>query len=101
MMQRMQTYTLERCSIHKNELLENIKTWQPVKKIRAAISTSTGSTQEINQIHRITSTHTAVTPDDVQTGDRFGGYTVDFVIQGRRYNQLFLTREEAAHENKA
>ena len=95
----MQQYTLERCTIEKNELLENIKTWRPVKKIQAAISVSTGSAQELNQIQRITSTHTAVTPDEVKTGDRFGGYTVDFVITGRRYNQLFLSREAALHES--
>lgn len=99
MMQRMQQYTLERCTIEKNDLLENIKTWRPVKKIQAAISVSTGSTQELNQIQRITSTHTAVTPDEVKTGDRFGGYTVDFVITGRRYNQLFLSGEAALHES--
>ena len=98
MMQRMQEYTLERCTISKNEHLENIKTWQPVGKILAAISVSAGSTQEINQIQRISSTHTAVTPNEVKTGDRFGGYTVDFVISGRRYNQLFLTREAALNE---
>lgn len=98
MMLRMQEYTLERCTISKNEHLENIKTWRPVKKIQAAISVSTGSTQELNQIQRITSTHTAVTQDEVKTGDRFGGYTVDFVIPGRRFNQLFLTREAALHE---
>lgn len=98
MMQRMQEFTLERCTISKNEHLENIKTWQPIGTIWAAISVSTGSTQELNQIQRITSTHTAVTPDEVRTGDRFGGYTVDFVIPGRRFNQLFLTKEAALHE---
>lgn len=100
MMLRMQEYTLERCTISKGELLEDIKTWRPVKKIQAAISVSTGSTQELNQIQRITSTHIAITADEVKTGDRFGGYSVDFVIPGRRFNQLFLTREAVLHEGK-
>lgn len=98
MMQRMQEYTLERCTAIKNELLEDVKEWQPVGKIRAAVSVAAGSTQETNQIQRITSTHTAVTQDEVRTGDRFGGYIVDFVTPGRRYNQLFLTREAEIRE---
>lgn len=95
MMQRMKTYALERAQAQKNELLENEKIWQTVGEIQAAISTATGSTQEINQTRRIQSTHTALTLNrDVRPGDRFGGYSVDYAIQGRRYNQLFLTRED-------
>ena len=96
MLQRMETYTLERCIAKKNDLLEDVKIWQQIKKIRAAISVSTGSTLETNQIQRISSTHKAITQDDVHAGDRFGGYTVDFTIPGRIYTQLFLSREDAA-----
>lgn len=96
MLQRMETYTLERCITEKNDLLEDVKIWRQIGKIRAAISVSTGSTLETNQIQRISSTHRAITQDDVRTGDRFGGYTVDFTIHGRIYTQLFLTREDAA-----
>lgn len=96
MLQRMDTYTLERCITEKNDLLEDVKIWRQIGKIRAAISVSTGSTLETNQIQRISSTHRAITQDDVRAGDRFGGYTVDFTIPGRIYTQLFLTREDAA-----
>ena len=96
MLQRMETYTLERCTSQKNDLLEDVKTWRRIGKIRAAVSVSTGSTLETNQVQRISSTHRAITQDDVRTGDRFGGFIVDFAIPGRIYNQLFLTREEAA-----
>lgn len=30
---------------------------------------------------------------------RFGGYLVDFVIEGTRWWQLFLSREDALHED--
>lgn len=101
MMQRMETYALERAAIRKNELQENIKEWRSAGEIQVAISTATGAVQEINQIQRISSTHTAITPRrDVYSGDRFGGYSVDYVIPGRRYNQLFLTREEALHADQ-
>ena len=96
MLQRMEKYTLERCTIQKNEMLEDVKIWKRVKEISAAISVSTGSTLEQNQLLRISSTHRAVTMDDVCVGDRFGGYTVDYVISGRIYNQLYLTREDTA-----
>ena len=96
MLQRMEIYTLERCTIEKNDLLEDVKIWKQIGKIQAAISASTGSTLEQNQLLRISSTHKAVTMDNVLAGDRFGGYLVDYVIPGRIYNQLYLTREDAA-----
>lgn len=96
MLQRMETYTLERCTTEKNDLLEDVKIWKEIGKIRAAVSVSTGSTLETNQIQRISSTHKAITPDDVRAGDRFGGYTVDFAIPGRIYTQLYMTREDAS-----
>jgi hypothetical protein len=36
-----------------------------------------------------------LTQDDVRTGDRLGGYVVDYVITGTRYTQLFLSKEES------
>lgn len=96
MLQRMDIFTLERCTIEKNDLFEDVKIWKQIGKIRAAVSVSTGSTLEQNQLLRISSTHKAVTMDNVQVGDRFGGYLVDYVIPGRIYNQLYLTREDAA-----
>lgn len=94
MMQRMEKYMLERAISRKNDLMETIQEWRPICEILAAISTATGSTQEINQIQRISSTHTAITQsNEARTGDRLGGYRVDFIIRGRRYNQLFLSRE--------
>ena len=98
-MQRMRQYRLERAMITKNQLLEDVKTWKRVGTIMAAVSVSTGSAVEANQILRISSTHRAITPDAVQTGDRFGGYVVDYVIPGRTYNQLFLSREDAVYES--
>ena len=96
MLQRMESYILERCSVEKNEMLEDVKIWKQIGKIMAAVSVSTGSTLEQNQLLRISSTHKAITMNDVRAGDRFGGYMVDYVIPGRIYNQLFLTREESA-----
>ena len=96
MLQRMESYTLERCEIKKNDLLEDVKIWKRIGRIHAAVSVSTGSTLETNQLLRISSTHKAITQDDVRTGDRFGGYIVDFAIPGRIYTQLFLTREDEA-----
>lgn len=96
MLQRMEIYTLERCTIEKNDLLEGVKVWKEIGKIQAAVSVSTGSTLEQNQLLRISSTHRAITMDNVRAGDRFGGYMVDYAIPGRIYNQLYLTREDAA-----
>lgn len=100
MMQRMQTYELERYEITKNEWNEQVKRWTTAGRIRAAVSAGNGNTQNSNQACRISSTHRAVTPDDVRAGDRFGGYVVDYVIPGRIYSQLFLTKEDALRERE-
>lgn len=99
MMQRMQAYELERYETAENEWNEQIKRWKPAGMIRAAVSVGNGNTRSGEMI-RVSSTHTAVTPDDVRAGDRFGGYVVDYVIPGRVYSQLFLTREDALREHK-
>lgn len=97
-MQRMEEFTLTRRVDVKNELRERESTWIEVGTIRAAVSVATGSTQEQNQALRVTSTHRGLTPDDVCVGDRFGGYVVDYVIPGRVYRELLLTREDAVQE---
>lgn len=96
----MEEYALTRAAEALNEWNEREKTWRAAGTIRAAVSTLSGSQQTTNELLRISSTHTALTRDEVKPGDRFGGYRVDYVIPGggRRLNQLFLTREEAAHE---
>ena len=94
MLQRMEEYTLERCTIEKNDMMEDIKIWKEIGTILAAISVATGNIQETNQILRISSTHNAITQSDVKIGDRFGGYNVDYCIPGRRYNRLLLSRED-------
>ena len=99
MMQKLRSFTLERRMERVNDLYETVVTWEPAGTIRAAVSVATGSTAEVNQIQRIPSTHTALPHDDVRVGDRFGGYLVDFVMEGPRWRQLFLSREDALHED--
>lgn len=95
MMQRMETFDLLRPRISVSAIGEEIKTYEAAGKIRAAVSVAGGGTVEQNQALRISSTHRAVTQDDVRTGDKFGGYVVDYAIPGRRFTQLFLTKEES------
>lgn len=95
MLQKMQRYALTRPRITLNSYSEEVPVYEPAGSILAAISTATGSTVEQNQALRISSTHRGLTQDDVRTGDRFGGYVVDYVITGTRYTQLFLTKEES------
>lgn len=95
MLQRMQKYALTRPRIAINDKLEEVKTYEPVGNIHAAISTAAGSTVEQNQALRISSTHRGITQNEVRVGDRFGGYVVDYVITGTRYTQMFLTKEES------
>ena len=95
MIQRMQSFDLMRPMIEVNHLGEEVTRYKRAGRIRAAISTATGSTVEQNQALRISSTHRGLTQDDVRVGDRFGGYAVDYVITGTRYTQLYLTREDA------
>ena len=100
MMQRIRSYALERRTERVNDLYEAVRVWEPVGTIRAAVSAAAGSTAELNQIRRIESTHTALTHDDVRVGDRFGGYVVDYVVEGARWRQLFLSREDAIFEDQ-
>ena len=95
----MQDYPLTRLTETLNEWREIVRTWAQVGTIRAAVSVADGRTMEENQLLRISSTHRAVTwRTDVRQGDRFGGYSVDYVIPGtgRRMTQLYLTKEEEA-----
>lgn len=94
MRQRTEGFTLLRRVERKNELLEREKAWEEVGTIHVALSVASGSTLEQNQALRVSSTHRGLTMDDVRAGDRFGAYTVDYVIPGRMYRQLFLTAVE-------
>lgn len=96
MMQRMEEYDLLRPVFHENERYEQVAEWRTVDTIRAAVSTATGKVSELNQILRVESTHTAITRDTVQVGDRFGGYQVTYVIPGRRFSTLYLKRDDPA-----
>ncbi len=98
MNRRLKTYTLMRPAPVKNEWSEETLALKKVRAIRAAVSTASGKTLEQNQALRISSTHIALTHDDVRAGDRFGGYVVDYVIPDTRWKQLFLTREEALNQ---
>ena len=95
MMQRMQEFDLLRPRIVVSDLGEEISFHDWIGRISAVVSVVSGSTVEQNQALRISSTHRAVTRDDVRVGDRFGGYVVDYAIPGRRFTQLFLTKEES------
>lgn len=93
MQQRMQVFELKRPRTEKNSWSESVQHFELVGNVRAAVSAANGGVSEQNQALRIKSTHRAVTQDDVRVGDRLGEYVVDFVIPGRRYTQLFLTKE--------
>lgn len=95
MLQRMESFDLLRPRIDVTEIGEEVKSWEAKGRIEAAVSVVSGRTAEQNQALRISSTHRAITHDDVRTGDKFGGYIVDYAIPGRRFTQLFLTREDA------
>ena len=98
MIQRMQTYDLTRAVTTTNAWQEVEKTFETVGTIDVAVSVSSGSTLAQNDVLRISSTHTGLTySTSVQVGDRFGGYIVDYIIEGsgRRMAQLFLTKGEA------
>ena len=94
MNQRMQTFELLRPRTVKNEWSESVTEYDRAGTVRVVLSVASGRTLEQNQALRVSSTHRGLTLDDVHTGDRFGGYKVDYVIKGIRYNQLFLTKEE-------
>lgn len=95
MKQKMQAFELMRPERETNAWSEEKQVYRPVGIIHAALSVADGRTQEQNQTLRVSSTHRALTRDDVRVGDRFGGYVVDYVITGTRYTQLMLSREEA------
>jgi hypothetical protein len=95
MMQRMQAFDLLRPRVTLSAMGAEVQTFEPAGKIYAAVSAVTGSTVDQNQALRISSTHRALTQNEVRAGDRFGGFVVDYVIAGTRYTQLFLTKEES------
>lgn len=95
----MAEYALLRPVKALNAWNEQETRWETVGAIRAAVSLSSGSRNEQNQILRIESTHTGITYDDVRTGDRFGGYEITYVAEGLRgQKMLWLKRDDAASE---
>lgn len=95
MIQRMQTFTLLKKVSTVNEWNEQVVTWKEAGTVRVAVSRATGSATLTNQILRIDSTHTGVTYDAINVGDRFGGYEVLYVTDlGNKYF-LNLKRETA------
>lgn len=98
---RLELFTLKRKTETANAWKEKVPAWETVGAIRAAVSTASGSLQTQNELLRIESTHTAVTWDDVKTGDRItregeAPFEVTYVIPGtrRRMAQLFLKAVE-------
>ena len=105
MMQRMEPFDRMRPVETVNTWREKVVTWISEGTVKAAISDGGGKLQEINMLYRIESTHTAVTWDTVQTGERLrtpGGteFRVEYVIPGGRWrmSQLYLKRIEAEPE---
>lgn len=96
MMQKMVTFTLLRKVNTLNEWNEQIAEWKESGKVRVAVSLASGSANTQNQLLRIDSTHVGVTYDDIQVGDRFGGYQVLYVTDLGRKKYLNLKRDDAA-----
>ena len=112
-------YRLEPCDLYRetqtvNAMKETVTAWSKVGTIRAAISAATGGTvQRVNDLMRVESTHTAVTWDAVQIGDRLRrteedtgsgtGFQVLYIIPGgrRKLNQLFLKRTDDVPDREA
>lgn len=98
--------TLYRRAETLNALNEAVEAWQEAGTVRAALSEGGGSLNQLNQLRRVDSTHTAVTWDSVKPGEAIAPegaaevYLVTYAIDGggRRMNQLFLKREQAEEE---
>ena len=96
MIQNMQTFTLLKKVNTLNEWNEQVATWKESGKVRVAVSHASGTTTLLNQLLRIDSTHTGVTYDKIEVGDRFGGYQVLYVTDCGRQYFLNLKRDDAA-----
>lgn len=96
MIQKMVKFTLLRKANTLNEWNEQVATWKEHGKVRVAVSLASGSANTLNQLLRIDSTHTGITYDDIQVGDRFGGYQVLYVTDLGRKKFLNLKRDDAA-----
>lgn len=109
---RLEPYDLHRAAETVNGWQEDVRGWEKVGGIRAAVSAGTGGgLQRVNDLMRIDSTHTAVTWDEVKAGDRLtepggdpetGAWEALYVIPGgrRKMNQVFLRRVEAPEEQE-
>lgn len=112
MNQRLEPYALWRGSEAQNALRETVVTWYQAGTVRAAVSVGSGSLSTQNELKRVDGTHTAVTWDAVQIGDRLRksegdatgtSFEVLFIVDGgrRRMHQLYLRREDEPPNREA
>lgn len=100
MMRHMQTATLLRRTVKVDELGEQIVSYVPtLANVEIAISVIQGSYNSQNNVLTTSSTHLALSKDNrTSIGDKImcdgHTYTVNYIIAGR-FNQLFLTEEQA------
>lgn len=91
---------LYRKSVTQNAYGEPVAAWNDEGSIRVAISELTNSLQQINNVNRVESTHSAVCyAGGVSVGDRIVDDGIIFdvlsVTQGRRFQLLQLKQSEA------
>lgn len=100
MMRQMKTATLLRRSVKVDELGEQIVSYVPtLANVEIAISVIQGNYNAQNNVLTTSSTHLALSKDNrTSIGDKImcdgHTYTVNYIIAGR-FNQLFLTEEQA------
>lgn len=95
MLQSMKSYQLERRTVTRNAWNEDVVSYTPVGDVEVAVSVATGATVTSNEVLKVKSSHRGLTLCDVRVGDRFGGFTVDYVTDARQYRLLYLSKEEA------
>lgn len=100
MMRQMKTATLLRRSVKVDELGEQIVSYVPtLANVEIAISVIQGAYSSQNNVLTTSSTHLGLSKDNrTSIGDKImcdgHTYTVNYIIAGR-FNQLFLTEEQA------
>lgn len=100
MMRKMKTATLLRRSVKVDELGEQIVSYVPtLANVEIAISVIQGNYNAQNNVLTTSSTHLGLSKDNrTSIGDKImcdgHTYTVNYIIAGR-FNQLFLTEEQA------
>ena len=100
MMRQMKTATLLRRNVAVDEMSEQIVSYVPaLARLEIAISVIQGNYNSQNNVLTTSSTHLGLTQDNrTSIGDKImcdgHTYTVNYIIEGR-FNQLFLTEEQA------